>query len=151
MSRKESRRESREQACLFLFERSFLGETSIEEVMENAVDARGYKATAFASELFTGAWEKREEIDTIIEEHSHKWKTNRLSRVTLSILRLGVYELLCCADIPVGVTINEAVELAKHYGGDDDASFVNGVLGGVARNRELNKLPEPASEPADAE
>lgn len=146
MSRKESRRESREQAFLFLFERSFLGEISPEEVMENAVDARGYKASDFASYLFVGAWEQRAELDAIIEEHTHKWKTNRLSRVILSVLRMAVYELLYCDDIPVSVTINEAVELAKQYGGEEDGAFVNGVLGGIARNRDLHKQPEQAAD-----
>ena len=146
MSRKESRRESREQAFLFLFECSFLGDVSLEEVMENAVDARGYKASEFAARLFAGAWESREELDAVIEEHSHKWKTNRLSRVTLSVLRMAVYELLYCEDIPVSVTINEAVELAKQYGGEEDGAFVNGVLGGVARNRDLHKQAEQESE-----
>ena len=146
MSRKESRRESREQAFLFLFERSFLSETSAAEVMENAVDARGYKASEFAAQLFVGAWDNHAELDAVIEEHTHKWKAERLSRVTLSVLRMAVYELLYCEDIPVSVTINEAVELAKQYGGEEDGAFVNGVLGGIARNRDLHKQPEQAAD-----
>ena len=75
------------------------------------------------------------EIDEAISEHLHKWRKERLSRVALSIIRLSVYEILYGEDIPVSVSINEAVELAKKYGGDDDPSFVNGVLGGIARQK----------------
>lgn len=57
-----------------------------------------------------------------------------MSRVALSVMRLAVYEMMFLSDIPVSVSINEAVELAKTYGGDEDASFINGVLGGIARN-----------------
>ena len=90
MSQKESRRESREQAFLFLFECSFAETPATGEVMENALEARGYKASPFAASLFVGAWDRKEETDKVIEEHSHKWKADRLSRVTLSILRLAI-------------------------------------------------------------
>ena len=62
-----------------------------------------------------------------------KWSKERISRVALAIMRLAVYEMLYVDDIPVSVSINEAVELAKKYGGDEDSSFVNGVLGGISR------------------
>ncbi|MBQ3133665.1 MAG: transcription antitermination factor NusB [Clostridia bacterium] len=141
MSQKESRRESREQAFLFLFECSFAETAATGEVMENALEARGYKASPFAASLFVGAWDHKDEIDQQIEENSHKWKADRLSRVTLSILRLAIYELLYCEDIPTSVSINEAVELAKQYGGAEDSSYVNGVLGGVVR-----ALPEKSAD-----
>ena len=143
MSRKETRREAREQAFLFIFERSFADDTPVDEVMENALEARGYKASAFASSLFAGVSEHKAEIDALIEEHSHKWKTTRLSRVALSVLRLAVYELLYCEDIPVSVSINEAVELAKSYAGEEDASFINGVLGGIVRACQPKKADKP--------
>lgn len=149
MSRKESRRESREQAFLLVFERSFSEEVPAEEVMENALEARGYKASAFASLLFTGVSEHKAEIDALIEEHSHKWKTTRLSRVALSVLRLAVFELLYCEDIPVSVSINEAVELAKSYAGEEEVAFINGVLGGVVRACQPKKTEAQPAEPVD--
>lgn len=72
--------------------------------------------------------EKLTEIDAMINEKSVGWKTSRMSKVDLAILRLGVYELRFDEDIPDKVAINEAVELAKKFGTDDSSAFVNGVL-----------------------
>lgn len=91
---------------------------------------------AFALSLAEGTEQHWEEIDGEISSCSHKWSKNRISRVALSIMRLAVYEMKYQDEIPVCVSINEAVELAKTYGGDDDPSFVNGVLGGIARKME---------------
>lgn len=75
---------------------------------------------------------KEAEIDEILNGISKGWKTTRMSRVDLTILRLAVYEILFDADVPTGVAINEAVELGKQFGGDDSAAFINGILGKVA-------------------
>jgi N utilization substance protein B len=72
-------------------------------------------------------------IDVIIDERSTGWKTSRMGKVELTILRLAVYEMLFDEDVPVTVAINEAVELAKKYGGDDTPAFINGVLAKVAK------------------
>lgn len=71
---------------------------------------------------------KTEEIDALLNAHTKGWKTSRMNKVDLSILRLAVYEMRWDADVPEGVAINEAVELAKKYSGEDGPSFVNGVL-----------------------
>lgn len=76
---------------------------------------------------------KFSEIDDIISSKAVKWSIERMSRVDLTILRLGVYELLFDNQIPKGVAINEAVELAKIYGGDNSSSFVNGVLARIVK------------------
>lgn len=68
------------------------------------------------------------EIDAVIESKAEKWKTDRINYVDLTILRLAYYEIKYDDDIPMAVAINEAVELAKIYGGDESSSFVNGVL-----------------------
>ena len=73
------------------------------------------------------------EIDVLLNENAKGWKTSRMNKVDLTILRLAVYEMKWDEDIPEGVAINEAVELAKKFGGDDSPSFVNGVLGRLAR------------------
>ena len=130
-----TRREARELAFVLLFERSFCGE-SIAEILENAGEARDIIGDAFATSLAEGAVEHTDEIDQIISDHAHNWSRDRLSRVALAVLRLAIYEIRWVEDIPVSVSINEAVELAKRYGGDADASFINGVLGGVARHNE---------------
>lgn len=72
--------------------------------------------------------EKTPEIDALINEKCKGWKTNRMNKVDLAILRLAVYEMKWDDDVPVGVAINEAVELAKRFSGEDGPSFVNGVL-----------------------
>ena len=71
---------------------------------------------------------KSEEIDEMLNKHVTGWKTSRMNKVDLSILRLAVYEMKYDEDVPVGVAINEAVELAKKYSGDEGPAFINGVL-----------------------
>lgn len=73
------------------------------------------------------------EIDALINENTKGWKTSRMNKVDLTILRLGVYEMKWDDEIPTGVAINEAVELAKKFSGGDSPSFVNGVLGKLAK------------------
>ncbi len=130
-----TRRESRELAFVLLFEKSF-SDTPLDEILENAGEAREIVRDPFALSLTEGVLTHTEEIDAQISEFSHKWSKERLSRVALAILRLATYEMLWESSIPVSVSINEAVELAKRYGGDSDASFINGVLGGIARRHE---------------
>lgn len=71
------------------------------------------------------------EIDTKINEVAKGWKTTRMARTDLAVLRLGVYEILFDDEIPKGVAINEAVELAKQYGSDSSGAFINGILAGI--------------------
>ena len=73
-----------------------------------------------------------EEIDRLINEHTTGWKTSRMNKVDLSILRLAVYEMKWDEDVPLKVAINEAVELAKRFSGDEGPAFINGVLGKLA-------------------
>lgn len=76
--------------------------------------------------------EKEDEIDADIDQIAEGWKTTRMGKVDLTILRLAVYEMKFDEEIPVGVAINEAVELAKKFGGDDSPAFVNGILAKLA-------------------
>jgi transcription antitermination factor NusB len=86
-----------------------------------------------ASDWTRGAWTNISACDELITGAALKWKLSRLSQVDKSILRLAVYHLKFCPDIPPKVTINEAIELAKKFGTDKSPSFVNGVLDGVLR------------------
>jgi len=90
------------------------------------------KAYAFASELVSGVISHIQEIDARIAEKSKHWSMSRMARVDLNILRLAVFELLYRPDIPKNVTMNEAIEVAKKFGADDSASFVNGILDEIA-------------------
>ncbi len=127
-----SRRKSREQAFALLFEKSF-NDLPVMDLAEGAQDARELIIEPFALALAQGTEEKLSDIDARIDTFSHKWSRERISRVSLAVLRLAIYEMLYDDDTPVSVAINEAVELAKKYGGEEDSSFVNGILGSISR------------------
>lgn len=128
-----TRREAREQALCLVFEGLFK-EESVDEIMDLAVLAREhFQPNAFAEELANGVFAYREEIDGKIEQYTIGWTKGRLSRVVLTVLRIAFFELLHAEDTPDSIAINEAVELAKKYGGDGDSAFVNGVLGAFVR------------------
>jgi len=80
-----------------------------------------------------GVLDRVEELDRVIENFLRDWDINRINRVDLALMRLSIYEMLCESDVPLGVAVNEAVELAKEYGTDDSPAFVNGLLGSVSR------------------
>ncbi len=82
---------------------------------------------------------KMDELDAMINGHAKGWDTGRIGKVDLAILRLAIFEMVFDDDIPVGVAIDEAVELAKKYGQDESASFVNGILAGIAKACEDSK------------
>lgn len=87
----------------------------------------------FARELVFGAWNNREELDALVVRFSRNWKINRIAKVELTILRLALFEMLHRQDIPLRVALNEAVELAKRYGDDNSANFINGILDAAAK------------------
>ena len=90
------------------------------------------KDRAYIQNKAAAVAEHLDEIDTLINTHATGWKTSRMNKVDLTILRLAVYEMKWDDDVPVSVAINEAVELAKQYGTDESPSFVNGVLAKLA-------------------
>ena len=91
----------------------------------------GAQATAFAQELVTGVLHEREELDTLLQGSAPLYPVERIAPVDRAVLRLALYELVRVPSTPVKVAINEAVELAKQFGGDASGRFVNGVLGDV--------------------
>lgn len=127
-----TRSEAREQAFILIFEKSFNGDVSLGELYEMAVETEIAKQDAFTEALAYGVCEKQAEIDPVIEKYSVGWKIARMSTVAVAVLRLAVYEILY-TETPVGVAINEAVELSKKYASKEDCAFVNGVLGSVAK------------------
>ena len=90
-------------------------------------------AETFARLLIRGTVERLGEIDECIKSHLQHWDFDRLSRVDLAILRIGVYSLLFQKDIPATVTIDEAIHIAKEFGSDDSFKFINGILDAVAK------------------
>lgn len=129
-----TRSEAREQAFIVLFEKIFDNESTIGQIVENATEAELIKINAFAEALLKSVDENAELIDNTIAEFSRGWSLERLPKVSLAILRLAIGEMKFVEDVPTGVSVNEAVELTKKYGTADDASYVNGVLGAVAKS-----------------
>ena len=124
----------REQAFILCFEMLF-SDADVDELAENAGEARDEFLSDYAIDCAKGVKAHLEEIDARIGSNLKSgWKISRISRVSLAILRLAVYEILFVDDIPVSVSINEAVELSKKYTVQDDTSFINGVLGSIARS-----------------
>jgi transcription antitermination protein NusB len=95
-------------------------------------------ARPFTRELAEGVDEHREELDEIVAAHAKGWTVDRIAPLDLNVMRVALYEIEFL-DVPVEVAIDEAVELAKEYCGADAPGFVNGVLGAVAREREVAK------------
>ncbi len=129
-----SRSAARELAFELIFEKNFR-EEPVSQIMETAVEARQVENDAFARETACGVFEHIEEIDSVIAKNLQGWTINRVSKVALSVMRLSVYEILF-SDVPDSVSINEAVEIAKKFGGEEDSSYVNGVLGTIARSKD---------------
>lgn len=99
-------------------------------------DALDQGDVAYTEAVVSGVRAHAEEIDALIGEHAVGWSLDRIARVDLSILRVAIYEMLYRDDVPVGASINEAVELAKRYGGEKSFAFINGILGAIARKPE---------------
>lgn len=89
-------------------------------------------AQAFALELVTGVQAHRGEVDALIEQHSHNWRMERMSRIDRNVLRVATFELKFRDDIPRKVTLNEAIELGKAFGNEESSKFINGLLDRIA-------------------
>lgn len=142
------RRELREHIFKLLFMIQFNSEEEMPEQLslyfDNLADL-DEKDQVYMQEKYAHVMEHLAEIDEILNEYSAGWKTDRMNRVDLSVLRLAVYEMKFEeGDVPVGVAINEAVELAKNFGGDTSGSYVNGVLGKIASGRKDAEEPKKA-------
>lgn len=130
-----NRRELRESIFQLLFMTEFNPSEDMGEQKElylDGIENLQEKDQAYIQDKFEKIRDKVQEIDEILNQASKGWKTSRMGKVDLTILRLASYEVLFDEDVPAKVAINEAVELAKKFGGDDSPSFINGVLGKVA-------------------
>lgn len=127
-----TRHELREQTFKMLFGAEFHEEDpgeSLNNYVEVSLDGPAGEAEKQEMiEKVTAVYEKRDELDALINSVAEGWNTKRMGRAELNILRLALYEMRCDESVPVKVAINEAVELAKEYGEDDAPAFVNGIL-----------------------
>ncbi len=129
-----NRRKAREQAFILTFEKIFNEEDAVEELYNTAIEEEVIQDDDFTKELSSKTQEHIEDIDIFIEKYSKGWAIRRIPKVSLAILRNAICEMLYIDEVPVSVAINEAVELTKTYGGDNDSSFVNGILGSLSRD-----------------
>lgn len=127
-----TRKEAREEAFILIFEKQFTAD-SLEEILACAQEVRDITPDDYIKNVFFGVYEHLEELDAFISENAVGWSIKRISKTALAVLRLALYEMRYFEDIPVSVSINEAVELCKKYATKEDASFVNGILATAAK------------------
>ncbi|MCB6364608.1 transcription antitermination factor NusB [Intestinibacillus massiliensis] len=146
-----SRKKAREIALHLIFEMGFK-EFQAEEVLADRLDESIMSSisgdialyagklseaqTAYIVAVVKGVASHLQELDAVIEENAHGWNMSRLSKMTVAVLRLALYEMRYVEDVPTGAAINEAVELAKTYETEEAGAFVNGILGTVSRAQE---------------
>ena len=133
------RRKAREAVMELLFEREFNKDVTPDEIYRVAEELREFDSDKYLYDTYFGVTDKAEEIDALIGARAIGWKTKRMTKVSLSVMRIAVYEMKYCNDIPFNVSINEAVELCKKFDDDKAPAFVNGVLNGIAEDLGLKK------------
>lgn len=143
------RRGARTCALQLLFQRDF-NRTEEPKVLEQFWEKKkpSSRARLFAEKLYQGVTTHREAIDYALQNHVENWDLKRLAAVDRNIMRIAIYEMWYCQDIPPVVTINEAVEIAKVYSGTDSGKFVNGILDRILKN--LDRPARTADDDSDA-
>lgn len=124
-----SRSKAREKAFQFLFQ---LDLNEIDQMSKSEL-AEEFMKDAFSKQLIDGVIKHRESLDRLISNHLENWTFNRLASVEKTVLRLATFEILYMNDIPVAVSINEAIKIANRYGSDQSGKFVNGVLSKIIK------------------
>lgn len=127
-----TRKIARENTFLLLFEKGIKADESAEEIFTMATEVRELEINDFVRSVFFGVCGNITEIDEIINKNLLGWKRERVSAVSIAVLRLATYELLFLEDIPTRVSINEAIEISKKFDDEKSYVFVNGVLNAVA-------------------
>jgi transcription antitermination protein NusB len=135
-----SRSQCREWALQFLYQAEFAGGCGREDLDRfwGYFHAEGGGVPAYLRELVAGVASHREELDALIARYSEHWRLERMTLVDKNLLRLAAFELLYQPKVPPKVVINEAIEMAKRFGGEDSGAFVNGILDQI---RTVNEEP----------
>ena len=152
-----TRANARELAVHLIYSREFTGEEP-ETVVETRLAKEYYaklssendvyaerpsrQQMAYIDNVVSGVANRCDDLDASIQKFSIGWDISRISRLTRSIMRLAIYEILYVEDVPTGVAISEAVRLAKKYDGDDTGAFVNGILGAFSRAQQAETAAE---------
>lgn len=136
-----NRRTARENAFYAAFSASFSG-GDIAQIIAQSRETSDHEVDAFGEKMVCAYFDHAAQIDGEIRAHLRNWTMERLPRVSLTAMRLAVSEMLYMPESPASVVINEAVELVKRFGGEEDYQFVNGVLGAIAREKKLDTQPQ---------
>ncbi len=142
-----NRRKSRElaiQALFFMDMNNIFAEEKLSLFCENFLPSS--QVRPFFLNLVRGVSSARSEIDALMERFSNNWKISRMSGVDRNIMRVAIFEMLCCKDIPCKVSINEAIDLGKKFGSEESGAFVNGILDSIRLAMETEDLSIPVSE-----
>lgn len=132
----------RQYAFILTFERIF-NQDPIDEIIDIARECENVIIDTNVIELVKGVDDNKELLDSEISKHLKKWSISRISKVSLAILRLAMYEIRFCKEIEIDIVISEAVKLAQAYTSKDDVSFINGVLSSVAKSEKSDDLSKP--------
>jgi len=141
----KQRRRAREHALEALFYMDVRRDFS-RQALERYVQcfSPGDRALEFFRRLTEGVMGRRDELDRTVERFSENWRVRRMAYVDRNILRIAIFEILYCPDIPPKVSINEAIDIGKKYGADESGGFINGILDGAFIARDRGELaPEP--------
>jgi N utilization substance protein B len=129
-----TRRQARELAmqALFSMDMSYcFSKQALADYCDSFIPEK--RAEPFFNRLVNGVLDHKENLDRVIERYSSNWKIRRMACVDRNVLRLAVFELLCCPDIPSKVSINEAIDIGKKYGSTESGAFINGILDSVRK------------------
>ena len=146
MARRHERTYARKQAIQVLYQAEILDAAPSALLQNDASFIDGAKPSQYATRLVSGIEEHRDQIDELVGTYAENWSVDRMPSVDRAIMRLACFEMAYVDEVPISVSINEAVDLAKEFGGEDESHrFVNGVLGRIAVH-----LQEQGGEAAEA-
>jgi transcription antitermination protein NusB len=133
-----SRHHARELALKTLFELESRPEDDVAEILDYHAEEAGIRGAhrAFATRLVRGVRAHSADLDQVIRDCSHNWRLEQMGKIDRIVLRIAIYEITIARDVPMRAAINESVELAKTFSGDESGRFVNGILGKVAETAE---------------
>ena len=127
-----NRSQARENAFIMLFEAECRDDETALEIFEYAEQLNEFEINDYVKKVFFGVFERRKEINELIDANSVGWNKKRISPVSRAILALSTFEMLAVEDVPAKVAINEAIEISKKYDDEKSYTFVNGVLNAIA-------------------
>lgn len=128
-----TRRQSREQAFVLMFEKSFRNDEKMEDIIAAALESEMLEKDEYSFFVIDTAEKNLDKIDEQILKYCRGWTILRMPKVSLAIIRVAVTEMLFIESVPVNVSISEAVEISKIYGEKNDSSFINGILSSIAK------------------